>query len=64
MATSAKEESISRDATIHIKESQDIAAFIAAISSKNYAQANKYLKSAINEKIKTRISKAASKPLF
>lgn len=64
MATSVKEEPILCDETTHIKESQDIAAFIAAISSKNYAQANKYLQLAINEKIKTRISKAASKPLF
>lgn len=48
----------------NINESHNIAAFIAAISSKKYAQAHKYLKLVVNEKIKNRISKAASKPLF
>lgn len=33
--------------------------FVKAISVKNYAEANKYLKNAINEKIKTKISKVA-----
>ena len=53
----------SKDGT-NINESSNIAAFIAAISSKKYAQAHKYLKLVVNEKIKNRISKAASKPLF
>jgi len=33
--------------------------FVKAISEKNYAEANKYLKSAIEEKIKAKISEAA-----
>ena len=48
----------------NINESYNISAFIAAISSKKYAQAHKYLKLVVNEKIKNRISKAAAKPLF
>ena len=46
------------------KETHSIVSFITAISNKNYAQANKYLKLVVNEKIKNRINKAASKPLF
>jgi hypothetical protein len=41
-----------------------IAAFINAISSKKYALAHKYLTGVVNEKIKSRINSAASKPLF
>lgn len=41
-----------------------IAAFISAISAKNYAIAHKYLTGVVNEKIKNRINKAASNPLF
>jgi len=37
----------------------NISKFVRAISEKNYAEANKYLKNAINEKIKTKISKIA-----
>lgn len=46
------------------KETKGIAAFISAISVKNYALAHKYLTGVVNEKIKTRINTAASKPLF
>ena len=41
-----------------------IVKFIEHISNKNYAQAHKYLKSIIDDKLTTRISKAAQKPLF
>jgi len=45
-------------------ESIGITAFINAISAKNYALAHKYLTGVVNDKLKARIDKAASKPLF
>jgi hypothetical protein len=45
-------------------ESQGIQKFISAISSKNYAAANKYLKSVIELKLKTRINNQLDTPLF
>ena len=47
-----------------IKESEDIVAFISAISDKKYALANKYLKSAVEKKIQQRISSSLNEPLF
>jgi SLT domain-containing protein len=41
-----------------------IVKFIDAISDKNYAAANKYLQSAVNDKLESRIKQAAEKPLF
>jgi len=41
-----------------------ISRFIAAISSKNYAEANKYLKGAVEDKITSRINNATEQPLF
>ncbi len=41
-----------------------ISKFIDAISDKNYAVANKYLQSAVEDKLTDRIRKAAEKPLF
>jgi|TARA_R100000951_G_scaffold115736_1_gene124832 SLT domain-containing protein len=41
-----------------------ISKFIDAISDKNYAVANKYLQSAVNDKLEARIKQAAEKPLF
>lgn len=38
---------------------QHISSFIRKITEKNYSEANKYLQAAINEKMKTRIRKAA-----
>ena len=38
--------------------------FIEEVSNKNYAQANKYLKSLIEDKITKKIDKATDKPLF
>lgn len=41
-----------------------ISKFVAAVSGKNYAEANKYLKAVIEDKIKARIAKAINQPLF
>ncbi len=41
-----------------------IVKFIDALSDENYAQANKYLQSAVEDKLTNRIRKAAEKPLF
>ena len=38
--------------------------FISAISDKNYANAHKYLKSAVETKLTDRINSATDKPLF
>ena len=42
----------------------NISKFIEEVSNKNYAQAHKYLKSLIEDKITKRIDKATDKPLF
>jgi hypothetical protein len=42
-----------------IKESS-IPNFISAMTQKNYAVANKYLRSAVMEKVKTKINKASA----
>ena len=47
-----------------LKESYNIAQFIKAVSEENYASAHKYLRSAIDAKIQSRIAAAISKPLF
>ena len=47
-----------------ITEAEDVVAFINAISSKNYAQANKYLHSVIEGKLQQRISASLNEPLF
>lgn len=41
-----------------------ISKFISAVSDKNYAEANKYLQSAVEDKLMTRIDNATDKPLF
>ena len=41
-----------------------IVKFIDALSDENYASANKYLQSAVNDKLEARIKQAAEKPLF
>jgi len=48
----------------NLKESYNIAKFISAVSSKNYADANKYLRDAIELKLQTRIAQAVNQPLF
>lgn len=47
-----------------MNEAADIANFITAISSKKYAQANKYLKGIITDKIQSRIKRSLNEPLF
>ena len=46
------------------KEKLKIIKVIEHISKKNYAQAHKYLKSVIEDKITKRINRATEKPLF
>ena len=41
-----------------------IVKFIDALSDENYTSANKYLQSAVEDKLTDRIRKAAEKPLF
>jgi ribosomal protein S3AE len=45
-------------------ERQKIIQFIDAVSSQNYAQANKYLQSTVEDKIAKRIKSATEKPIF
>lgn len=47
-----------------MKEKKVLNNFIKNIGEKNYSQANKYLEQFIDSKIKSRIRKAANKPLF
>lgn len=47
-----------------ISTKDKIIKFIDAISGENYATANKYLQSAVQDKIEARIRQAAEKPLF
>ena len=46
------------------KEKLKISKFIEHISNKNYAEAHKYLKSVIEDKIAKKINNATEKPLF
>lgn len=41
-----------------------IGKFISAVSSKNYAEAHKYLQSAVEDKLLVRVNSATDKPLF
>jgi len=47
-----------------MEEKNKISKFIEELSNKNYAQANKYLKSVIEDKLKAKIDTATEKPLF
>jgi len=47
-----------------LTEANDIIAFIAAVSSKNYAEAHKYLTGIIEGKLQDRIAHALNTPLF
>ena len=47
-----------------LKDSVEVSEFITAISVKNYAQANKYLKGIIESKIQNRINLSLNEPLF
>ena len=46
------------------KDKLKISKFIHHVSDKNYAQAHKYLKSVIEDKIAKKINNANDKPLF
>ena len=46
------------------EDKKKITKFIQHISSKNYAEAHKYLKGAIEDKIAKKIDRATDKPLF
>lgn len=41
-----------------------ISKFISAVSDKKYAEANKYLQSAVEDKLIKRVDAATDKPLF
>ncbi len=47
-----------------VGESTNISNFVTAISTKNYAEATKYLTAIVNNKIRARISEAINEPLF
>lgn len=47
-----------------ITESSEIVNFLTSISRKNYSEANKYLQSAIDLKLKQKIAAAQSEKLF
>jgi hypothetical protein len=47
-----------------LSENANISHFLKSISQKNYSQANKYLQSVIDSKLKTRIGEALKQKLF
>jgi len=59
--TKAKPKTVSKK---NITESAAISKFINSISSKNYAEANKYLKGVIKSKLEARINSSLNEPLF
>lgn len=52
------------ESTENISTKAKIIKFIDALSDENYSSANKYLQSAVEDKLETRIRQAAEKPLF
>lgn len=46
------------------KTEQTISKFISTVSDKNYADAHKYLRDAVQDKLIKRIDAASNKPLF
>lgn len=50
--------------TPEISTKAKIVKFIDALSDENYASANKYLQSAVEDKLTDKIRQAAEKPLF
>ncbi len=56
--------SYDRNKAKQVNESQDISKFIEALITKNYSDANKYLKQAVNSKIEKKIEKELNTPLF
>jgi len=55
---------MSDDKSIETTTKTKIVKFIDALSDENYASANKYLQSAVEDKIEDKIRQAAEKPLF
>ena len=53
-----------QEPTQDITTKAKIVKFIDALSDEKYATANKYLQSAVEDKLTDRIRKAAEKPLF
>lgn len=53
-----------QESTENISTKSKIVKFIDALSDENYSSANKYLQSAVEDKIADRIRQAAEKPLF
>ena len=53
-----------QESTESISTKTKIVKFIDALSDENYASANKYLQSAVEDKLETRIRQATEKPLF
>ena len=47
-----------------IKENSDIAKFIDSILAKNYSEADKYIKQAVESKLQSKIEKELTKTLF
>lgn len=52
------------DSTPDLTTKTKIVKFIDAISGENYASANKYLQSAVEDKLEDKVRQAAEKPLF
>ena len=52
------------DSTEDLNTKAKIVKFIDAISDQKYATANKYLQSAVEDKLSDKIRQAAEKPLF
>jgi len=50
--------------TSKINENKEIVSFLKSISQKNYSEANKYLQSIIDSKIKNRIGGALKEKFF
>jgi len=53
-----------QDSTTDLSTKSKIVKFIDAISDEKYATANKYLQSAVDDKITDKIRQAAEKPIF
>jgi hypothetical protein len=49
---------------LKLNEQKEIVNFLKSISQKNYSQANKYLQSVIDQKIKSKIGNSLKEKLF
>lgn len=55
---------MTKKANKKLNEGSEISKFLKSISQKNYSQANKYLQSVIDSKLKDRIGNALKQKLF